>query len=76
MNPRYKWFNKYQPTCKDELEKYSYFMERGLATLQTYRDPPEWLLHMLLNRVTKYKSLLPKKWTESKPSLLFPEFNK
>lgn len=77
MQPRYKWFNKYQPTCKDELLKYAYYMERWLLTLQQQPNPDEWLVNMLFERIAQYRSELPKekfvqkKWT----SLLFPEFN-
>lgn len=76
MNPRYKWFNKYQPTCKDELEKSISNMDRTLLCLQFKREPDEWLVNMLMSRIAKYKSLLPKQRTENKPSLLYPEFNK
>lgn len=74
---RYKWFNKNQPDCKDDLLKTIAMMEGTLRALQFKRTPDEWLLNMLLQRVSSYKSLLPsQKMVERKTSLLFPEFNK
>lgn len=75
MKQRYKWFNKYQPTCKEELEKTISLMQWTLNSLQFKREPAQWLVDSLMSRIAKYKSLLPKKWTDKKPSLLYPEFN-